>query len=58
MNIGNKIRFFTLIFQNTEKLIRKLECKYKGKFERHKSIANGTLAIGLVSQSPDRVLVP
>jgi hypothetical protein len=42
MNVGNKICFFILIFQNTEKLIRKLEHKYKGKIESDKSIAYPT----------------
>lgn len=37
MNIGYKICFFVLIFQNTGELIRKLERKYKGKNESDKS---------------------
>ena len=37
MNVGYKICFFVLIFQNTEELIRKLERKYKGKNESDKS---------------------
>jgi len=37
MNVGYKICFFVLIFQNTGELIRKLERKYKGKNESDKS---------------------